>query len=319
MEPESNGLKAYRFGAFEAHITTGELRKDGTKLRLQEQPFQVLALLLEQAGELVPRDEIKNRLWAQDTFVDFDHGLNIAINKIREALGDRAENPRFIQTLPKRGYRFIAPVTSITNSNLPTLELVPNHETAVKGGVSNMARALRYGLAALAGMAVLSGALVAMNALGWPDRRFRPDRPQIESIAVLPFENLSAEVGQEYFADAMTDQVITTLGSMHLLRVVSRASVVQYKRTHQSLPEIARELKMDAIVEGTVFRSGNQIHVTAKLLDAPADRHLWAGTFDWDLPDTLSLQRHVAHEVMNGIRLQLFPPPVLARPVPSGH
>jgi TolB-like protein/DNA-binding winged helix-turn-helix (wHTH) protein len=308
MEQETNGLRGYRFGVFEADLRAGEVRKDGLKLRLQEQPFQVLAILLGRAGDLVTRDELHKRLWNGDTFVDFDHGLNIAINKIREALGDWAENPRFVETLPKRGYRFIAPVAAIPDASAA----IPNAAAVEKAGepktAARKSALLRYSVACLGSLAVFAGLVMGLNAGGWRDRLFGTTARQIESIAVLPFENLSGDSEQEYFADGMTDSLITSLGSVRLLRVVSRSSVTRYKRTRQPLPEIARELNVDAVVEGAVVRSGDYVRVTVHLLDARADRHLWAGTFEEDRPGhILSLQRHVAREVLKGILFQLSP------------
>jgi TolB-like protein/DNA-binding winged helix-turn-helix (wHTH) protein len=306
MKPGTNGLRGYQFGVFEADLRTGEVRKDGLKLRLQEQPFQVLAMLIERAGEVVSREELQKTVWAGDTFVDLDHSLNIVINKIREALGDWAENPRFVETLPKRGYRFIAPVTAIPDASAVIPSAAAVEKTEEPKTAARKRALLRYSVACLGSLAVFAGLLISLNAGGWRHRLFATTAHQIESIAVLPFENLSGDSEQEYVADAMTDALITSLGSVRLLRVISRSSITRYKQTRQPLPEIARELNVDAVVEGTVLRSGDNVRVTVHLLDARADRHLWAATFEDDRPQQIpSLQRLIAREVIKGILLQL--------------
>ena len=278
------------FGVFEVDLRAGELRKNGLRIRLQEQPFQVLAMLLERPRELVMRDELRKRLWPADTFVDFDHGLNKAINKIREALGDSAENPRFVETVARRGYRFMAEVTVLD-------------ELAAKPAVGK--RRPPWPLAwKISGFAL---ALVLVSLTAWIFRsRIRPPSG-IQSLAVLPLENLSGDASQDYFADGMTDELIADLGQISALRVISRTSVMGYKHTRKPLPQIARELNVDAVLEGTVMRSGQQVRITAQLIQASADKHLWAQSYEGDLRDTLALQNKVARAVAEQIRINLNP------------
>lgn len=308
MQQSTQAPRGFRFGVFEVDLRAGEVHKDGRKVRLQEQPFQVLAMLLERAGEVVTREDVQKKLWTEDTFVDFEHGLNIAINKIREALGDSAENPRFVETLPKRGYRFIAPVVALDSPKpgADAATAAPPEELARTEPTRPKRAALRYAAASLGGVAALAGLLVAFNASGLRDRlRGISPLPQIQSIAVLPLENLSGDPDQEYFADAMTDALITDLGQLGGLRVISRTSVTQYKGVKKTLPEIARELNVDAIVEGTVLRSGGRVRITAQLLHAPTDRHLWAQSYDRDLRDVLELQSEVARAIVTEVRVKL--------------
>ncbi|MGI8771212.1 MAG: winged helix-turn-helix domain-containing tetratricopeptide repeat protein [Acidobacteriaceae bacterium] len=245
-----------RFGLFEVDARSGELRRKGSKVDLQDQPFQALVLLLERPGEVVTREELSKRLWPENTFVDFDRGLNKAINKLRVALRDNAEKPCYIETLPQRGYRFIARVENLVQ-------------------VAD---------------------------------RFRPQQsPQIDSLAVLPLDNLSSDPAQEYFSDGMTEELICAVARIASLRVISRTSVMIYKSSRKSLPAIAKELSVDAIVEGTVLRSGQRVRITVQLILAPEDRHLWSGRYERDLRDILKLQAEVAQSIANQIHKLVDP------------
>jgi len=255
-------------------------------------------MLLERPGELVSREELQKKLWPEDTFVDFEHSINAAVKRLREALGDDADNPRFVETLPRRGYRFIASADVGAG-------LVSAHEGRPQGAP------LRRRYIVLAGAIIVAtlAALLAFNVADLRDRLLRhaSPPPKIESIAVLPLENLSRDPDQEYFADGMTDELITNLGKISALRVISRTSVMHFKGTKKTLPEIARELNVDAIVEGTVLRSGNRIRITAQLLHAPTDRHLWAESYDRDLGDVLKLQAEVARSITQEVNIKLTP------------
>jgi TolB-like protein/DNA-binding winged helix-turn-helix (wHTH) protein/Flp pilus assembly protein TadD len=307
-----------RFGAFEVDLRSGELRKQGLKVRLQERPFQILTFLLENRGEVVTREELRKRLWPEDTFVDFDHSVNTAINKLRDALGDTAENPRFVETLPRHGYRFIGPVDYGS--------VAGNHGN---GAELPARRGKRRWLAPFAifivAVILLFETLVALNVTGLRDWLLGSiGHPKIESIAVLPFENLSGNPGQEYFADGMTEELITDLGKISALHVISRTSVMRYKGTTKPLPEVARELHVDALVEGTVRRSGNRVRITANLLYAPADRHLWAQAFESNRRDVLALQSEIARTIASHIKIKLTPQEHVrlasARPInPEAH
>jgi TolB-like protein/DNA-binding winged helix-turn-helix (wHTH) protein len=288
---------AFQFGVFELDLKAGELRKQGVKVKLQEQPFQVLATLLEHAGEVVTKDDLQQRIWAADTFVDFDHGLHSAITRLREALGDSSESPRFIETLARRGYRFVAPVKLIGSAT----------ESGVAGGKDRLWTFGGSVLAGLLGGALLLGAVLTLNLGGARRWLWRESNPAIRSLAVLPLENLSGDPAQDYFADGMTDALIADLSKISALRVISRTSAMQYKGTKKRLPQIARELNVDGVVEGSVMRSGNRVRITAQLLQAGTDQHLWAETYERDLGDVLKLQGEVAQTIAQQIRIQLTP------------
>jgi TolB-like protein/DNA-binding winged helix-turn-helix (wHTH) protein/Tfp pilus assembly protein PilF len=300
---------ALRFGAYQASPATGELYKHGIRLRLQEQPFQVLLLLLERPGEVVSREELRRRLWAETTFVDFDHCLNIAINKLREALNDSPENPRFIETLPKRGYRFIAPVerqsttagtaplTTATSGAAPTMPVAPARH------------GLRWGWAAAAATAVLAVVLWVV----WQGRALPPAagpaQEQRLMLAVLPFENLSGDPQQEYFIAGLTEEMIAQLGRMHASRlgVIARTSVLQYAGTRKPIAEVGRELHVGYVLEGTVRREGERVRITTQLVEAAGQTQLWAEIYDRTAQDVLRVQSEVAHDVARALALQLLP------------
>jgi TolB-like protein/DNA-binding winged helix-turn-helix (wHTH) protein len=308
--PTSHAL--IRFGVFELDTESRELRKQGLKVRLQDQPFQILQILLERPGRVVTREELQRRIWPSDTFVDFDRGLYNAIKKLREALGDSAESPRFIETLSRRGYRFIAAVEG--SGQAAAAAPVPTLETTESLRSWN----LRVGIGLGLGAVILAGVLLGMGKL-W--RRFSgaSAATQIRSIAVLPLQNLSGDPNQEYFSDGMTDGLITDLAQIGSWRVISRTSSMQYKQTKKSLPEIARELNVDGIIEGTVQRSGDRVRITAQLIDAPEDKHLWASTYERDMQDVFALEREItsdiAHEVKARLTANNHAPPAQLRPI----
>jgi TolB-like protein/DNA-binding winged helix-turn-helix (wHTH) protein/Flp pilus assembly protein TadD len=294
-----------RFESFELDLHAGELRKRGVKLRLQGQPIQVLAILVQSAGNLVTREELRSQLWPADTFVDFDHSLHNSIGRIREVLGDSAEVPRYIETLPRRGYRFIATVEEV--QALP-IGGENGHKTGNAVVVAPLPEAPRPKRSRALILTLIScGAIGLAGWAAWQHSYAKSIGVPIRSIAVLPLQNLSADAAQEYFADGMTDQLITELAKVGTLRVTSRTSVMRYKGTKKALPEIARELNVDAIVEGSVIRSGQRMRVTAQLLRAPTDQHLWAETYDRDVGDILRLQADVADAIAQQVRAQLTP------------
>ncbi|HWY57103.1 MAG TPA: winged helix-turn-helix domain-containing protein [Terriglobales bacterium] len=299
-----------RFGTFEADLARRELHKSGVRIKLHGQPFEVLTVLLERPGEAVSREELHQRLWSTDTFVDFDAGLNTAINRLREALNDSAENPRFIETLPRRGYRFIAPVDP-KSLDQPVAEGIPAKpslsESETVPPVPARTHAKRTKALAI-GMAVLVVLLVVLSWTSVHERLLgHASPPHINSLAVLPLANLSGDPGQEFFADGMTEALITDLGKISALRVISRTSVVQYKGTKKSLPEIARELNVDGLIEGTVSRSGNHFRITANLLQASPEKHLWAESYESDVGDVLALQGEVAQAIAREVQVKLTP------------
>jgi TolB-like protein/DNA-binding winged helix-turn-helix (wHTH) protein/Tfp pilus assembly protein PilF len=285
-----------RFGTFELDRRTGELRKDGRKVKLQEQPFRILEMLLADPGEVVTREQLRAMVWPADTFVDFDDGLNTAIRKLRQALDDSADNPRFVETLPKRGYRFIAPIA---------VEPLESREPSAAPLAGTYAWLPAPWTRLLLGLIAL--AAVAVSAAVWWSQ-LQGSRP-VRSIAVLPLENLSRDPDQEYFADGMTDELITNLAQIPSLRVMSRSATMPYKRARKSVREIARDLNVDAVVEGSVLRSGSGVRITAQLIQGATDHHLWAQSYERDAREVLTLQREVADAIAQQIRARTAPSP----------
>ena len=319
--------KLVRFGIYQVDVRTSELWKQGRKIKLQEQPCRILAILLEQRGEVVTREELRKRLWSDDTFVDFDHSLNTAIMRLREALNDSSDNPRFIETLPRHGYRFIAPIEEIVGTELEKSEEA--HSSAIResslqvvepGSTTQLLaenvkprpapRSIASRVALIVGilLAILVVALMGVKLrLGRSGSGANTPPNQIKSLVVLPFENLSGDKDQQYFTDGMTDELIAHLAKIRSLRVISRTSSMEYKDTHKPLSQIARDLNVDAVVEGTVLRSGDQVRITAELVQVATDRHLWAETYESQLGDVLGLQSRVASAIVNEIRVNLTP------------
>ena len=318
MIPPPQQAKAVRFGPFELDLKTCCLTRGGRQERLGVQPARLLVLLVERRGELVTREELRSQLWPGDTFGDFDHGLNNAVNRLREALGDSAASPRYIQTAPRRGYRFIADVELVAPARVSETDASLRGEATTgeereTAAVPDVEEPVRIGRARAGGRRQLPGepgiavrgwmlalilpfVLLFAVLLKFRTHKSDPAAP-IRSLAVLPLQNLSGNPNEEYFADGMTDELITELAHIPGLRVVSRTSVMQDKGARKSLAQIARELDVDAIVEGSVVRSGDRARITAQLIDARTDKHLWAQSFEGPLGDILSLQDSVAREI----------------------
>src|SRR5882762_7553586 len=310
MEEDIHLRVRLRFGVFELDPRAGELRKHGLRVRLQEQPFQVLAMLLEHPGEVLTREELQRKLWPADTFVDFDHGLNKAISKIREALGDSAESPRFVETVARRGYRFLAEVkvadAASVRSPEPATQPHPTTEPGDRSNLPGKPAMFKRHLPSLAWKISLFVLLLLVASLAaWKLHSWNRPSLVIHSIAVLPLESLSGDASQDYFADGMTDELITDLGQISALRVISRTSMMTYKHARKLLPEIARELDVEGVVEGTVLRSGERVRITAQLIRVPIERHIWAQSFEGDLRDTLVLQKSVARSIAEQIQASL--------------
>ena len=292
----------FRFGSFELDAATGELRKAGVLLKLKPQPLRVLELLLQRSGELVTREEIQHHLWKDSTFVDFEHGINFSINQIRAALADNADKPRYVETLPRRGYRFISPVEAVDRHSMREKEEEgsPRYiDTAPDKNPGRRIFAATFGFFVI----ILAGLIV------WRiTERGGRSSAKIRSLAVLPLENVSGSAAEDYFADGMTDDLITELGRIQPLRVISRTSVMRYKGVHKSLPQIAQELNVDAILEGTIMRSGSQIRITAQLIQASPEKHLWVQSYQRDLRDVLGLQNEIASAIAQAVQGTLNPP-----------
>jgi TolB-like protein/DNA-binding winged helix-turn-helix (wHTH) protein/Tfp pilus assembly protein PilF len=286
----------FRFGVFELDVEAGELRKRGLRLPIQGRALQILAALLETPGTVVSREQLRKLIWPADTFVDFDHSLHNGIARLREVLGDSVDSPRFIETIPRRGYRFVASVEDASRPPGAT-ETVTEPEVIHPGPP---ARWWPIGMLA-------AGILIVMVAIIYLREHRTAQKYQITSLAVLPLRNLSGDPEQEYFADGTTEELITSLARISALRVISHTSVAGYKDTKKPLPEIARELKVDAIIEGTVARSGNRFRITANLVQAFPEKHLWAESYERDLGDVLSLQSELAQAVTHEIRVKLTP------------
>jgi TolB-like protein/DNA-binding winged helix-turn-helix (wHTH) protein/Flp pilus assembly protein TadD len=272
-----------RFGVFELDLRSGELRKHGVRVRLADQPFQVLRLLIDRPGELVSRDELRNALWQADTFVDFDTGLSSAVRKLRDTLGDSADNPQFIETIPKRGYRFIAPVRG-----------TEPEPTAAPEAVAAKARPPRIEALVIGGIVVLAASIVGATLYQRGALRSAAAAGRITSIAVLPFDNLTGDDANRYLVDGMTDGLTTNLAQIEGLQVISRASAMRYRDTKKPLPEIARELTVDGLVLGAVVKSGDRLRVSAQLVQGATDRHVWAHSYESELKDAVTLQNEIA-------------------------
>ncbi len=320
MEPSLTTPKVIRFGVFEADLRAGELRREGIRVKLQEKPFQVLATLLERPGDAVTRDELREKLWPGDTFVDFDHGINIAINKLREALGDSAESPRYIETLARRGYRFIGEVEPPAPSGPAAPAVTPTREESAARRPDSPLPS-RDELLPPAGTAfarhsrartivILCALIVVAGYAGW---RLHTPRPKPSSgrvmLAVLPFDNLSGNPEQDYFSDGLTEEMITQLGRLHPERmgVIARTTMMQYRGTHKSASQIGRELGADYILEGSVRRSDGRVRIAAQLIQVSDQTHVWADSYERNLSNVLELQSDVAGAIAERIQLQLTP------------
>jgi TolB-like protein/DNA-binding winged helix-turn-helix (wHTH) protein/Flp pilus assembly protein TadD len=294
-----------RFDVFEVDLRAGELRKHGVKIRLQQQPFLILQALLETPGQIVTREELQKRVWPGDTFVDFDHGLHAAVNRLRQALNDAADSPRFVETVARRGYRFIGQV-QVSAPAPPSSSPAPaDLKKTVLPGKAAVRKSWIGPVVGFAAAVVVAAVLVFFNAWGLRTRIF--GARSVRSLAVLPLDNLSGDAKQDYFADGMTEDLITQLSKLGDLKVISHTSVTQYKGTHKPLPQIARELNVDAVVEGAVQLSGNHVRITAQLVDGRSDQHIWADDYDRDLSDVLLLQSDVARDIAKQIDLKLTP------------
>jgi TolB-like protein/DNA-binding winged helix-turn-helix (wHTH) protein/Tfp pilus assembly protein PilF len=301
----SNPLRAiFRFGAYEVHTLTGELRKNGMRIRCQEQPFRVLMALLERPGEIVSREELRQQVWPEDTFVDFDHALNTAVKKIRGALNDEADSPRYLETVPRRGYRFIAPVhTEMTparnSAKLPAegLEAAETHRPLINRRVLLLA-------------ATLIGAVG--GGYYWSNHRTRAGGNNLPSrimVAVLPFENMTNDPSQEYFSDGMTEETISQLGRLNSqnLGVIARTSAMKYKHSGKGAREIGRELNSDYLLEGSIRREGSRVRVVAQLIRVADQSPRWSHQFEYEFGEPLYIETDAATEIANMVHGELEP------------
>jgi TolB-like protein/DNA-binding winged helix-turn-helix (wHTH) protein len=335
-----SSAREIRFGVFEVDAQSRELRKKGFRIKIQQQPFELLLILLNRPGEVVSRNELRLKLWPADVYIDFDRGLNKAMVKLREALGDSSDSPLYIETLPRLGYRFIGPMNrpplagesrpsaaevTAPPTKLPEPEATaptpgstaaqtspPPVEESLKARDRLQSRVMAVLFLLIVGLStslvVREPAPTERTTLG--GRRpilIASAKPQIQALAVLPLANLSGNPGQEYFADGMTQALITELGKASAPRVISRQSVMQYKSSSKSLQEIARELHVDAILEGSVERSGDQVKVSVHLFQASPETLLWATDYNRGIRDVLRIQDDIAVAVTDQIRGKLTP------------
>jgi TolB-like protein/DNA-binding winged helix-turn-helix (wHTH) protein/Tfp pilus assembly protein PilF len=291
-----------RFGIFEVDLQAGELRRQGVKIKLQQQPFEILAMLLECPGEVVTREELQKRLWPTDTFVDFDRGLNRATNRLRESLGDDADSPRFIETLPRRGYRFIGQAEKCDEGgSAPELgagqdSSVPTNRSRHTPGFGPVSARLGF-VIAIVGLALLT--LAAWFFL------FRPRAGAIQSLAVLPFANGSFDFTAEYLSDGITESLINNLSQLPNLRVMARSTVFRYKGKDTDPQEIGNELHVQAVLSGRLLQQGNMLIIQAELMDVKTGAQLWGGQFNRGVEDVLALQDDLSSEIAEKLRLKL--------------
>ena len=300
-----------RFGRFELDPRTGELRRSGVRINLPEQPFQVLATLLDRAGELVTREELRQRLWQADTFVDFEHGLNAAVRRLREALGDSAEAPRFIETLPRRGYRFIAQVTrpAASEPELPPAMIASPIVPAP--GDPPTARPAAGPRVVVAWTAAVAAAVVLTSGyLVWRSSARPSSPPSRQMLAVLPFENVTGDPDQEYVSDGITNELIAQLGRIDPSRlgVIARSSAMLFKRSPKRANDIGADLGVHYLVEGSVRSTGNRVRISVQLIDARNESQLWAEQYERDSQDLLALQREVGDAITRQISASLGVP-----------
>ena len=298
MRPREDPMaERIRFGPFELDTKAGELKKGARRVRLQDKPLRLLVALIEQRGEVVTREELRERLWPGNVVVEFDNGLNNAVNKLRAALADSADEPKYIETVGRRGYRFVGALAE--PEPLPLVTAVVT-EPPVSASQPTR-RPMRWRWTAAAAVLLLAA---TAGALLYPRP---PAEPEIRSLAVLPLENLSSDGDQEYFSDGMTDALISQLANIRSLRIISRQSVMQYKRSVMPMPAIAEELGVDAVIEGTVLRSWDRVRVTVQLIQAQSDRHLWSEQYERAVGDVLALQSEIARSVAREVRAAVTP------------
>ena len=343
MTDHRNGL-IVRFGPFEADLAAGQLRKHGLRIKVQDQPFTILATFLEHPGEVVTRDQLRQRLWTEGTFVDFDNSLNAAINKLREALGDSAENPRYVETLPRRGYRFIAPIQNgnghaadtVAASSAPAAlqsatpasvaapaapPALAHHAppapsaTPLSAPAPSAPPVIPASLAVRANVWLSIAALVAALALivFFTFRNFGPRASAASGktmLAVLPFQNISGDTSQDYLSDGLTEELIAQLSRMQpeRLGVIARSTAMQYRQTPKGIDQIARELGIRYAIEGSVRRDGERIRITAQLIQVSDQTHVWAATYERNVKDVLAIQQDVASQVVRELATHLLPP-----------
>jgi TolB-like protein/DNA-binding winged helix-turn-helix (wHTH) protein len=300
---EWSATRVLRFGVFQVNLAARELRKHGVRMRLPEQPFCVLSLLLDKPGQIVSRDEMRDKLWDSDTFVDYDRSLNSAVRKLRAVLGDSQESPRYIETVPRLGYRFIAPIEEISSAETPVTEALEPPPTGAAIVVGHRGRNwfLLLGIPAVS-LTLVAGYFMFSRA------RVRP-QPAGERLmlAVLPFENLTGDAAQDYLSDGLTEEMIAQLGHLdpEHLGVIARTSVMHYKRTTAQVAQIGHELGVQYVLEGSLRREADRVRITAQLVQMKDQTHIWSHQYDRELKSLLALQGEIAQETADEIQLTL--------------
>jgi len=306
MATAAEPIRSYEFGVFTVDLSGGELRKHGVRLKVQERPFQLLVCLLERPGEIISRDELRQRLWPDGTFVDFDHNISSAINKLRTVLNDSATTPRFIETVGSRGYRFLADVKRIPSAPLPSAQ--PPKQDVPQGPIAaTLASPLQGQWKVVAGTILLLSLLVA-GYFQWAHKTTEYNAPVARvMVAVLPFQNLTGDPGQDYFSDGLTEEMIAELTRLNRdhLGVIARTSVMLYKQSPKPLDQIGRELGVQYVMEGSVRRDSSRVRITAELIQVKDQSHLWAREYDRELKNSLALQSEIAQEIGDEIQISL--------------
>lgn len=337
MVTAAEPIRTYEFGVFTVELPGGELRKHGTRLKIQERPLQLLVAMLERPGEIVSREELRRRLWPDGTFVDFDHNISSAINKLRTVLNDSASHPRFIETVGRRGYRFLADVKQVSREpGIASLAAAPatsaSAATSVMPGVKEQkspetpigAQKLAHPFPRqwlMVAAAVLLLCVLAVGYFQWRRNSESGGAPsQRVMLAVLPFENLTGDPSQEYFSDGLTEEMIAELGRLNPnhLGVIARTSVMTYKHTPKALDQIGRELGVQYVIEGSVRRDANHVRITAQLIQVKDQTHLWAREYDRELKNLLEVQGEIAQELTDEIKLTIGDQPV-SKPNAANH
>jgi len=284
-----------KFEDIELDLSSYQLRRNGSVIKLERIPMELLILLAGRNGQLVSRDEIIEKLWGKDVFVDSEHGVNTAIRKIRNALQDDPENPRFIETVVGKGYRFVAPLAT-----------PPEEQVSLATSVGHRSHRKRFVLLGGCVLAALSvGAYLGVRYF-WPGGTAPGGRTM---LAVLPFENLTGDPNQEYFSDGLTEEMITQLGRLdpRQLGVIARTSAMSYKHSSKAVDQIGRELGVNYILEGSARREGGRVRITAQLIQVRDQSHVWAAEYDREMQSVLQLQSEVADAIGNEVRLKLAP------------
>lgn len=302
----NSGIARLRFGSYDLDLKAAELRKGGSLIRLKPQPFRVLAFLAENAGAVVTREELRDRIWGAETFVDFERGLNSCITQIRSVLNDEAESPRFIETLPRRGYRFIAQVETVNGASAPStlrVEAATAESATVKQAAPQVWRWVAAGATLLL---LLIASLVLLRSAPVPAATAPSGRVM---LAVLPFQNLSGDPLQEFFGDGMTEEMIAVLGGLQpeRLGVIARTSAMRYKHTKKGVREIGGDLHVTYVVEGSIRREAGRARITAQLIRVSDESHIWAQSYERGLSDVISVQRDVAQQIARALAIELVP------------